>query len=179
MFRHHLCICLQLCRRRHTPIATSSLYTVAVPLSSVCYVSQVIAHLQAVLALTGDVKSGPMEFQSVLIEQIAEQTRILKVPSQLPLHQYTPGCHAKLNLQTTSCITLMPLVVRLARRGESGFLTAHTSISKLCAEFNLSFSHLCFFPCKCEGFRQAEARLQSLLGLHSELQSYGLQRLSM
>ena len=59
-------------------------------LASVCYISQVIAHLQAVLALTGDVKSGPMEFQSVLIEQMAEQTRILKVILQLPVHQYTP-----------------------------------------------------------------------------------------
>ena len=42
-------------------------------------------HLQAVLALTGDVKSDPMEFQSVMIEQIADNARILKVPSQLAL----------------------------------------------------------------------------------------------
>ena len=42
-------------------------------------------HLQAVLALTGDVKSDPMEFQSVMIEQIADNARILKVTSWLAL----------------------------------------------------------------------------------------------
>ena len=48
-------------------------------------------HLQAVLALTGDVKSDPMEFQSVMIEQIADNARILKVPSQLALTRRHPN----------------------------------------------------------------------------------------
>lgn len=37
--------------------------------------------VQAVLAMTGGVMSDPSEFQSVLVEQIADQSRILKVPS--------------------------------------------------------------------------------------------------
>ena len=62
--------------------------------------------------------------------------------------------------------------------GEGGFLTAHTSISKLLAEVSPFFLPLEFLPLQLCGFRQADALLQSLLGLNAELRSYGLSSLS-
>ena len=75
-----------------TPSAKSSLHSV---LSVVSCSLQYIILLQAVLALTGESKSDHMEFQSVMIEQIADNARILKVSSQLALTWCQPHKHAK------------------------------------------------------------------------------------